>query len=551
MCPMAGGRCRARVVVVSPELERWGARYRVRSAVGQRGGDHVWQPQSDRRLRRGAASTAVAALVLAALTASQAPGATEAAAARKQQPAPPPADTPIDGDSPYYTDLPPLNSPAPPREAHRTGQGTALGTGPAEAGIPATVLAAYKKAERPRSARPSPGCKLPWQLLAGHRQGRVRPGARRRVDAERHHAPADPRPAAQRQRLRADHRHRQRRVRRRQHPRPRRGPDAVHPVHLGRSTAPVGAPTATATARRTPTTSTTRRSPPATTSAPAAATCRSRPTWTARSSATTTPRSTCNTVLSWLEYYRKGTHEVPDGTGVAARHRGGAATTTAAAPAARSTATLRRRARRRARARARRHGKPGKGPRTPGKPGGGTDDPGRTDAQPTHARRPPPRPPSTVGPPGGRGYAQAHRHGGRRVRQTIATVRAETAAGKAVAKVRVRFTIVGDTDARFTGGESVATVTVTTTTPAWPPRPRCKAGEKTGAFTVRATVVGRTVARRRLRRDRHRPRQADTLARTARQRADLHRGRRVRQTRSRSRRPTRAPSRTASRPPPP
>jgi hypothetical protein len=71
-------------------------------------------------------------------------------------------------------------------------------------------------------------------------------------------------------------------------------------------------------------------------------------------------------------------------------------------------------------------------------------------------------------------------------------VRPETRAGTPVAKVRVRFVVVGDTDATFTGGEKTATVvtggTGTATAPA------LVAGEKTGDFTVRALVVGRTVA---------------------------------------------------------
>jgi hypothetical protein len=71
------------------------------------------------------------------------------------------------------------------------------------------------------------------------------------------------------------------------------------------------------------------------------------------------------------------------------------------------------------------------------------------------------------------------------------STRAETAAGKAVAKVRVRFTIVGDTDTTFTGGESVATVATNSSGVAV--APALQAGEKTGAVTVRATVVGRTV----------------------------------------------------------
>jgi hypothetical protein len=91
-------------------------------------------------------------------------------------------------------------------------------------------------------------------------------------------------------------------------------------------------------------------------------------------------------------------------------------------------------------------------------------------------------------------------------------VRAESKANKAVAKVRVRFTIIGDTDATFSGGESVATVVTGSTGTAT--APALVAGEKTGDFTVRATVVGRvlggldytaTVA----------PRPADTLTRTS------------------------------------
>jgi hypothetical protein len=69
--------------------------------------------------------------------------------------------------------------------------------------------------------------------------------------------------------------------------------------------------------------------------------------------------------------------------------------------------------------------------------------------------------------------------------------RAETKAGKAVAKVRVRFTITGDTDATFAGGETVATVATDAKGVAL--APALQAGEKTGDFKVMATVVGRTV----------------------------------------------------------
>jgi hypothetical protein len=72
------------------------------------------------------------------------------------------------------------------------------------------------------------------------------------------------------------------------------------------------------------------------------------------------------------------------------------------------------------------------------------------------------------------------------------STRAETEAGKAVGKVRVRFTIIGATDTTFTGGESVATVATNSSGVAV--APALQAGEKTGKVTVRATVVGRTVA---------------------------------------------------------
>lgn len=71
------------------------------------------------------------------------------------------------------------------------------------------------------------------------------------------------------------------------------------------------------------------------------------------------------------------------------------------------------------------------------------------------------------------------------------STRAETEAGKAVGKVRIRYTITGDTDTVFTGGESVATVTTDASGVAV--APALKAGEKTGEVVVRATVVGRTV----------------------------------------------------------
>jgi hypothetical protein len=138
-----------------------------------------------RRLRRGAAGTAVAAAAMAALSASQAPGFFPVAHAAAEQPdrpavSPPPGQA-IDGDTPYITDLPPLNTPTGPPLASPAPGTPSVGL-PGGAGLPATVLAAYQRAEA-SVAQSDPGCHLPWQLLAAIGQvesGQARHGA---VDA--------------------------------------------------------------------------------------------------------------------------------------------------------------------------------------------------------------------------------------------------------------------------------------------------------------------------------------------------------------------------------
>lgn len=120
--------------------------------------------------RRRLGGTAVAVAAMAALTASQAPGLAGVAAEPPKDDALPAgqpewAGPPPDDDS-YHTELPPLVSPAP---LTRPG-GPSLGTVAEQAvwdqsGIPATVFAAYQNAER-SIARTDPGCRLPWELLA-------------------------------------------------------------------------------------------------------------------------------------------------------------------------------------------------------------------------------------------------------------------------------------------------------------------------------------------------------------------------------------------------
>src|SRR5687768_543213 len=116
--------------------------------------------QFGRRLRRGATTTAVAAAAVAALSASQAPDVTPTTSGTGQEASDvtPPPGTPVTGNSPYYTDLPPLNAPDKPGTSVDLPE---LGAG--EAGIPASVLAAYKQAEQTIAAS-DPACRLPWQL---------------------------------------------------------------------------------------------------------------------------------------------------------------------------------------------------------------------------------------------------------------------------------------------------------------------------------------------------------------------------------------------------
>ncbi|MGD9481805.1 lytic murein transglycosylase [Streptomyces sp. TRM70308] len=128
-------------------------------------------------------STAVAAAAMVVLSASQAPG---APLGLPQLPAKDPVagtDDPVpQGDDSYHTELPPLESPVKPGEsAGPGGGGTPVVTGPREAGIPATVLAAYRQAETAlRTERP--GCNLPWQLLAAI--GKVESGQARGGDVD-------------------------------------------------------------------------------------------------------------------------------------------------------------------------------------------------------------------------------------------------------------------------------------------------------------------------------------------------------------------------------
>ncbi|MFF4254564.1 lytic transglycosylase domain-containing protein [Streptomyces sp. NPDC001663] len=417
------------------------------------------------RLAKGAATTAVAALAVAALSASQAPGVTvddhgrQTASDATSSPDATADAGAATGNSPYYTDLPPLNSPNP---SPSTGTGTPVAQGEAESGIPATVLDAYKKAEAElRSSKP--GCNLPWQLLAAI--GKVESGQARggRVTADGTTVS------------------------------PILGPqldgngfalikDTDGGKYDGNSSydQAVGPmqfiPSTWAWAGRDGNGDGVKDPNNVYDAALAAGHYLCRNGWDLSNQSDlnsailsyNNSQDYLNLVLSWLEYYRKGTHEIPDGSGSVPSNRSDDDEKANPKP---SPTT------------------PSKTPTTPGSPGP-SSPPSDTPSTPSTPGSPSPTPTDTVDHLEDAGTAKLTAMAGDAFTKKIST-KAETKAGKAVGKVRVRFTVVGDTDTTFTGGESVATVVTNSSGVAV--APTLQAGEKTGDFTVRATVVGRAV----------------------------------------------------------
>ncbi|MDV7223044.1 lytic transglycosylase domain-containing protein [Streptomyces prunicolor] len=442
-----------------------------------------------RRLRKGAATTAVAAAAVAALSASQAPAVTgnDRPTAAGQTTPDGSTDHSATGDSPYYTDLPPLSSPLPsPSDSQSPSIGTPVSVGEAEAGIPATILDAYKKAETELAAS-KPGCNLPWQLLAAI--GKVESGQARggQVDASGTTTSKILGPALDGNGFALIK-------------------DTDNGAYDGNSTydQAVGPmqfiPSTWAWAGRDGNGDGKKDPNNIYDAALAAGHYLCRNDWNLstdaglRSAILSYNNSTdyLNTVLSWLEYYRKGTHSVPDGTGTLPSGRSddnsGANPTPTATPSPSTTTPA--------------TSTPNPSP-TP-KPSTSPTTPASSTPTPT------PTPTDTVAKLADAGTAKLAAMAGDAFSKKISTS-AKTSAGKTVAKVRIRFTIVGDTDAMFTGGEKVAVVVTNASGVAV--APALQAGETTGDFTVRATLVGRAIAGLDYTAS-VTPRVADTLART-------------------------------------
>ncbi|MEV0635731.1 lytic transglycosylase domain-containing protein [Streptomyces sp. NPDC050619] len=430
--------------------------------------------QFGRRLRKGAATTAVAAVAVAALAASQAPGVTDD---DQNRPTAAGADTAPDataddggggatGNSPYYTDLPPLNSPNP--SPSPTAGATTAPQGSAEAGIPATVLDAYKKAAAElRTAKP--GCNLPWELLAAI--GKVESGQASggRVDANGNTTTAILGPQLD-----------------------GNGFALIRDTDGGRydgnsaydqAVGPMQfIPSTWAWAGRDGNGDGTKDPNNVYDAALSAGHYLCRYGWDLSSQSDldsailsyNNSQDYLNTVLSWLEYYRKGTHEIPDGTGTLPGGRSDDSDGASPKPSPPASDTPK-------------PPKPGGGSQSPTIPPGSTPPTTPPSTSPPTA---PQTPTDTVDRLKDAFTAKLTATAGDAFTEKIRT-RAETETGKAVARVRIRFTIAGDTDTTFSGGESVATVVTNSTGVAV--APTLKAGEKTGGFTVRATVVGRSI----------------------------------------------------------
>ncbi|WP_405672436.1 lytic transglycosylase domain-containing protein [Streptomyces sp. NBC_01530] len=420
--------------------------------------------QFGRRLAKGAATTAVAAVAVAALSASQAPGVTvDDHGRRTASDAQPSPDATADagaatGNSPYYTDLPPLHSPSPSPSA----SGTPVAQGDFESGIPATVLDAYKKAEA-ELRESKPGCNLPWQLLAAI--GKVESGQARggRVSADGTTIS------------------------------PILGPqldgngfamikDTDGGKYDGNSSydQAVGPmqfiPSTWAWAGRDGNGDGTKDPNNVYDAALAAGHYLCRYGWDLSTPSDlnrailsyNNSQDYLNLVLSWLEYYRKGTHEIPNGSGGVPSGRNDDPAGAGPSPSPSQPDRP----------------KPGSGSTSPSAPPT-PSTPGSPSPTPT------PTPTDTVDHLEDAGTAKLTAMAGDAFTKKIST-RAETKAGKAVGKVRVRFTIVGDTDTTFTGGERVAAVLTNSSGVAV--APALRAGEKTGDVTVRATLMGRSVS---------------------------------------------------------
>ncbi|MFI1220637.1 MULTISPECIES: lytic murein transglycosylase [unclassified Streptomyces] len=445
-----------------------------------------------RRLRKGATTTAVAAAAVAALAASQAPAATlaegpagggdQAAAGEDTAGA---EDGAATGNSPYYTDLPPLVTPDKPGSSSNLPV-----TGSAEAGIPASILAAYKQAEQTVGTT-DPACRLPWQLLAAI--GKVESGQARggRVDANGTASPPILGPALNGQGFALI----------KDTDGGAYDSDAVHdravgPMQFIPSTWATWGQDANGDGRKDP-----NNIYDAALAAGRYLCANDRDLAVGADldrAVLSYNRSTeyLRTVRSWYSYYQRGTHEIPDGTGAlptAPSIPSGSSPSPTPSPSGTPSPKP---------SPSKPGGKPTPGPSKPGD--GGSTSP--TPKPPT----PKPTPSETFGSLENAGTGPLRATAGDAFEERV-SVRARNALGAPLAKVPVTFTVTGSTGTLFTGGKK--TVTVRTGADGTATAPELQAGEKAGEFTVTA-VAGTGRPRTLTYAATVTARQADAIART-------------------------------------
>ncbi|GAB2792507.1 lytic transglycosylase domain-containing protein [Streptomyces daliensis] len=428
-------------------------------------------------------STAIAAVAMAALTASQAPGAVlgggsdedgKARADSAQR------DSGAQGDDSYHTELPPLESPAP-----SDGASAIPGVGEAESGIPASVLDAYKKAQSSLTAS-LPNCGLRWELLAAI--GKVESGQARGGAVDKNGTTLKP---------------------------------ILGPVLNGEGFARItdtdggewdGDSTydrAVGPMQFIPSTWASwgadgngdgRKDPNNVYDAALAAgkyLCAGGRDLSQKADLDRAILSYNNsqdylrTVLSWYEFYRKGAHEVPDGLGQLPTSPGAGNKNASGGSSGGSGSGS----------------SGGKSGDNGGSGKGGGKTPGGNGSQkPSKPGSPSPDPSKPGGSGGGGGESESpspsptapsvlEHDSDRAVTATAGgtfaerlRVRAENSKGKPVDEARVKFAIVGETGARFPGGARSATVS--TNADGIATAPKLSAGAEAGTFTVRATAVG-------------------------------------------------------------
>ncbi|MFI5652967.1 lytic murein transglycosylase [Streptomyces anulatus] len=445
-----------------------------------------------RRLRKGATTTAVAAAAVAALAASQAPAATLADGpagggdpkAAGEDTASAADDGAATGNSPYYTDLPPLVTPDKPGSSSNLPV-----TGSAEAGIPASILAAYKQAEQ-TVATTDPSCRLPWQLLAAI--GKVESGQARggRVDTNGTTTSPILGPALNGQGFALI----------KDTDGGAYDSDAVHdravgPMQFIPSTWASWGQDANGDGRKDP-----NNIYDAALAAGRYLCANDRDLAIAADldkAVLSYNRSNeyLRTVRSWFSYYQRGTHEIPDGTGrlptapsTPAPSPNPGTPSPGATPSPKPSPT-----------------KPGGKP-TPGpsKPGDGSTSP---KPKPPTSK---PTPAETFGSLENAGTGPLRATAGQTFDERVAVL-ARNALGAPLGKVSVTFTVTGNTGTLFAGGKK--TVTVRTGADGTATAPELKAGEKAGEFTVTA-VAGTGRPRTLTYAATVTARQADTIART-------------------------------------